>query len=169
MVLLSREKFARLRGVTIGQGCRIYIRQWGSEPFLISIGDRVTVTSGVMFITHDGSSWLVRKPDGQRYYHYAPITVEDDVFIGIGSIILPGVTIGSRSVVAAGSVVTRSVPPGSVVAGNPARIIGSFDSFAEKVRSKYVDGDLIDGIADYRQRIYAAIEIEADTPSAPLP
>lgn len=53
----------------------------------------------------------------------APITIEDDVFIGMNSLILKGVTIGKGSVIGAGSVVTKNVPPGVIAAGNPARVV----------------------------------------------
>lgn len=51
--------YARKKGVKVGENCRIYIKNWGSEPFLISIGDHVTVTSGVKFITHDDRADIV--------------------------------------------------------------------------------------------------------------
>jgi len=54
----------------------------------------------------------------------APVIIEDDVFIGMNSLVLKGVTIGCGSAVGAGSVVTRDVPPGTIVGGNPAKIIG---------------------------------------------
>ena len=57
------------------------------------------------------------------YEQSLPITIENDVWIGAGAIILAGVTIGKQSVIGAGSVVTHDVPAHSVVAGNPARII----------------------------------------------
>lgn len=127
--------YARKQGVQVGDGCRLYIFSWGTEPFLISIGNRVTVTSRVRFITHDGSSWLVRDSRGRRYQRYGRISVGDDVFIGMGSIIMPGVRIGSRVVIGAGSIVTKDIPDNSVVAGNPARFIRTFDSFEEKMKS----------------------------------
>lgn len=125
--------YARKVGVKVGDGCRIYILSWGSEPFLVTIGSRVTVSSKVRFITHDGSTWLIRDEAGRRYQKYRPIVVGDDVFIGSGSIIMPGVTIGSQVIVGAGSVVTKNVPDGAVVAGNPAKYIRSFSSLREKV------------------------------------
>ncbi len=121
---------ARAAGVKVGEGCRIYIKDFGSEPFLISIGDNVTITAGVKLITHDGSLSLVRDAQGRRFY-YAPIKISNDVFIGVNSIILPGVTIGREVVVAAGSVVTKDIPSGVVVAGAPAKEIMSFSSWRE--------------------------------------
>ena len=56
-----------------------------------------------------------------------PVTIEDDVWIGANAVILPGVTLGKHSVVAAGSVVSRSVPPYSVCAGSPAKVIKQFN------------------------------------------
>ncbi|WP_426702079.1 acyltransferase [Rhodanobacter sp. Col0626] len=141
LVLLARWRggvwLARKLGVTVGEGCRIYSRQFGSEPFLIKIGDRVTVTAGVQFITHDGSTWLIRDAKGRRF-RFAPIEIGDNVFVGVNSIILPDVRIGNRCVIGAGSVVTRSIPDGSVAVGIPARVIGSFDQFEAKALQSYV-------------------------------
>ena len=141
----------------MGDCCRVYISYFGSEPFLIAIGDRVTITAGVQLITHDGSTWLIRDQEGSRYQRYAPITIGDDVFIGVNSIILPGVTIGSRVVVGAGSVVTRDIPDGVVVAGNPARVIRDFDSFDAHIRETCVNDRELDGVKDYRARVEQAI------------
>jgi acetyltransferase-like isoleucine patch superfamily enzyme len=122
---------ARSLGVKLGEGCRVYTQSFGTEPWLISIGDRVTVTSGVQFITHDGSTWLLRDEKGRRY-RYAPIEIGNDVFIGMDSLIMPGVRIGNRVIVAAGSVVSRSIPDNCVVAGVPARFIGTFDQYERR-------------------------------------
>jgi len=75
--------YARKKGVKVGENCRIYIKNWGSEPFLVTIGDHVTVTSGVKFITHDGSTCLVKDDQGKRYQRFAPIQVGSHVFIGV--------------------------------------------------------------------------------------
>src|SRR3974390_442917 len=79
----------RSLGVKVGEGSRIYTRSFSGEPWLVSIGDRVTVAPGVDFITHDASSWLLQTQKGRRY-RYARITVGNDVFIGANATILPG-------------------------------------------------------------------------------
>lgn len=124
---------ARELGVTVGEGCRIYSLLISSEWELLSIGDRVTVSSDVRFITHDGVGWLFLDERGRRHYWLARIEIGSDVFIGAGATLMPGVRIGDRCVIAAGSVVTRSVPDGSVVGGNPARLIGTYDALETKV------------------------------------
>lgn len=151
---------ARRLGVSVGRDCRIYIRAFGSEPFLISIGDRTTITSGVKILTHDGSTGLVRNDSGQRYQRYAPVRIGDDVFIGVNSIIMPGVTIGSRSIIAAGSIVTKDVPPGTIVGGNPARAIGSYDAYESKIRENCANDAELSGEMTYKERVYRAIKIQ---------
>jgi acetyltransferase-like isoleucine patch superfamily enzyme len=123
--------FARSLGVRIGTGCGIYgasVGMFGSDPYLITLGDNVHITRGVAFITHDGATLILRKevPDLEIT---APIKVGNEVYIGINSIILPGVTIGNRCIVGAGSVVSRDVPDNSVVAGVPARFIKTTDEY----------------------------------------
>jgi len=81
-------------------------------PELIRIGDGVTISSRVIIATHDSSRGIA-----------APVNIDHTAFIGIGAILLPGVTIGSGAVVAAGAVVSRTVEPKTVVAGSPARIL----------------------------------------------
>lgn len=152
---------ARRKGVRVGKDCRIYIRSFGTEPFLVTIGDRVTITSGVRILTHDGSTSLVRNPSGRRYQRYAPVHIGNDVFIGINTIILPGVKIGSNVIVGAGSVVTKNIPDGAVVAGNPARQITSFDSFCKRVEQSCANDSELDSLADYKTRVRKALEISA--------
>jgi acetyltransferase-like isoleucine patch superfamily enzyme len=129
LVMIKGNSFAlRTLGVKVGEGSRIYTRSFSGEPWLVSIGNRVGVAAGVQFITHDGSVWLLRDEKGRRY-RYARITVGNDVMIGANAIILPGVQIGNRVIVAAGSVVNRSIPDNCVVGGVPARFIKTFDEF----------------------------------------
>lgn len=120
----------RRRGVTIGAGCVILTDQFSLEPYLVEIGDRVAVSGGTMFLTHDGAAWLLRRrrPDAQ---HFGRITVGDDTYIGQNCIILPGTRIGSHCIVGAGSVVRGTIPDNAVAMGNPATVVGRTGLFLE--------------------------------------
>lgn len=92
----------------------------------ISIGNYVKVGGGTrIFDTdHHPLDWLERRRlDNDSLAKHAPIVIEDDVFIGAGCYIMKGVTIGARSVVAAGSVVTKSIPSDCIAGGNPCKVI----------------------------------------------
>lgn len=151
-------EYAKFLGVQIGKNCRIYSYRFGSEPWLIQIGSNVTITSGVVLLTHDGSTWLVRDKKGRRYL-YRKIVIGDNVFIGINSIILPGVRIDGNAIIAAGSVVTKSVPFGKVVAGNPARIIGDYNSFFENALVNCVSTENLDLTINYKKRIEQIVDV----------
>ena len=109
-------EYARKLGVKVGKECRFTGNpSWGSEPWLIQIGDHVLLSADVKFSTHDAATFLFR--DTEEYkdvFKFAPVVIRDNCFIGMRATILPGVEIGPNSIVAAGSVVTRSVPPGEV-------------------------------------------------------
>lgn len=119
---------ARSIGVQVGKDCRLYIRDFGSEPYLISIGDHVTITKGVNFITHDGGMWVLRNEYPDIDY-IRPIIIHDNCFIGMNAILLPGITIGPNSIIGAGAVVTKSIPPNSIAVGVPAKVISTMAEF----------------------------------------
>lgn len=128
------EAYCRRIGIRLGRQCRlinINPATFGSEPYLITIGDRVTITNGVQFVTHDGGVWAFRDeiPDLDVV---RPITIGNDVFIGLRAIVLPGAVIGSRVVIGAGAVVRGIIPDGCVVAGVPARRICSIEEYRAK-------------------------------------
>lgn len=127
----SPEKYARYLGVNIGIDCSIATKYWGSEPYLIEIGDHVQVTNDVRFFNH-GGSWVFRK----KYPlidTFGKIKIGDNVYIGNCAMIMPGVSIGNDVVIGAGSIITKSIPSGKVVAGNPAKIIGSVSDLEDKM------------------------------------
>ena len=128
----TRAEYFRKQGAQIGKDCFISIIYLASEPFLIKIGNHVGIGGGVKLLTHN-LGWCFRDkvPDLQVF---GKIVIEDNCNIGINAIILPGVTIGKNSLVAAGAVVTKNVPPNSIVGGNPAKIIGNTDEYFLKVK-----------------------------------
>lgn len=128
--IVSPEKYARHIGVKIGKNSFISTRFWSSEPYLISIGDNVGVADGVRFFTHGGGR--VARSKYPEFDAFGKITIEDNVYVGSCSLIMPGVTIGRGALVAAGSVVTKSVSARTVVGGNPARYICSVDEYIER-------------------------------------
>lgn len=133
--LVSPEKYARHLGVKIGEHCLIDTRNWSSEPYLISIGNHVQLTRGVSIHTHGGGNSIRRlHPD---FDVFGKVIINDWAYIGSYSQIMPGVTIGEGALIAAGSVVTKSVQPHTVVGGNPAKYICTVEEYYEK--NKYFD------------------------------
>lgn len=131
---------SRNRGVQIGERCEIHPSiSWGSEPYLISVGDHVRITKNVQFITHDGGVWVLREkydcPDADLF---GRITVGNNVHIGFNAIIMPGVSIGDDCIIATGAVVTKDVPAGEIWGGVPARFIEKTERYYEKNQSRLI-------------------------------
>lgn len=94
---------------------------------LIEIGENVTFAPQVYLLAHDAST--------KRHLDYtkiAKIKIGNNVFVGARALIMPGVTIGENAIIAAGSIVTKSVPPGTVVGGNPARVLANTTEYLNK-------------------------------------
>lgn len=139
-------EYLRKKGVHIGEKCEIYkSANFGSEPYLISIGNHVRINEGVQLITHDGGLWVLRAyvdAYGEEFKDadkFGRISIGNNVHIGTNAMIMPGVTIGSNCVIACGAVVTHDVPDDTVVGGIPAKVIESVDEYAAKVRLNYVN------------------------------
>ncbi len=149
---------AKRLGVKVGKDCRLFSGNFGSEGYLIEMGDHVTVTEGVQFITHDGGVWVFREEDSEADV-FGKIIIGNNVFIGINTIILPGVTLGDNTVVGAGSVVTKSFKGNCVIAGNPAREICSLDEYKGKLwnlklsTKSLPDGDKLAIIHQYHEKL----------------
>lgn len=113
------------------------------EPKLISFGDNVSVASGVTFVTHDVIDKVLNKMNYDFNFNYncAPIEVGNNVFIGCNVTILPNVKIGNNVIIAAGSVVTKDICDNSVIGGNPAKKISTFEEYVKN--RKVVNDKLI--------------------------
>ncbi len=129
-LLASPESYARHVGVKIGKNCLINTRNWPSEAYLITIGNNVAITKGVYIHCHGGAR--VIRTQHPTFDIFGKVAIEDWAYIGSNSQIMPGVTIGEGALVAAGSIVTKSVAPHTVVAGNPARFVCTTEEYYEK-------------------------------------
>lgn len=125
----------RIAGVKIGSNTYVYrnvtFGNSGLDP--ITIGNNCVLT-GCTILGHDASTNRKLGLRPGEWSMQEPVIIEDDCFVGIGSIILMGVTIGKGCIVGAGAVITKDVPPNSVVGGNPAKIICTVDELVEKRR-----------------------------------
>jgi acetyltransferase-like isoleucine patch superfamily enzyme len=110
------------KNVSIGSDCGVNHGVFILGHSHIEIGNNVVLSAGVMLIDAGLDIKTFTKVEFPAHTS-GPIKIQDGVWIGAGAIILPGVTIGNKSIVGAGSVVTKDVPPFSVVVGNPARVI----------------------------------------------
>jgi acetyltransferase-like isoleucine patch superfamily enzyme len=128
----SAEKYARYIGVRIGKECDIQDINFGSEPYLIEIGNHVQITKGVKIFTH-GDAWVFRDQFPELDY-FGKVIINNNVYIGNNSMIMPGVTIGNNVIIGAGSIVTKSIPDGKIAVGNPARIVGETNDLFQKIK-----------------------------------
>ena len=123
----------KLRGVRIGkrvqivQGC--FLEE--SRPWLITIEDDVQISAGATIVTHDST---YNRADDRIPYRYAPVVLKRRCIVGPRSVILPGVTVGEGSLVAAGAIVTRDVPAGTIVAGPAASHLMDIEEGLSRVR-----------------------------------
>lgn len=156
LFIKGKKAYAKFLGVNMGNNCRIITTLWGTEPFLIRIGNNVTITDGVRFLTHDGSTCLATDEKGRRYL-YGRIEIGDNVFIGVNTIIMPGVKVGDNVIIAAGSIITKSIPSGTVVGGVPAKILGEFDNLNQKMLRDYITDKDLDKSLSYKERVSAVV------------
>jgi acetyltransferase-like isoleucine patch superfamily enzyme len=142
-VRLHRDpvRYFRNQGAEIGENVEIFgasLFTFGSEPYLVSIGDRVTISHNVDFITHDGGMRVARlKYPGA--YVYGRIHVADNCFLGAHCVLLPGATVGAGSVIGSGSIVTGEIPPGVVAVGVPAKPVKSVEEYIQGKKHLWVD------------------------------
>lgn len=167
----TADEYARIRLIPVGSaGRRVRLTgrvDFGTEPYLVHIGSDVTIADGVAFVTHDGAVALARD-ELPKLNLFGKITIGNRVFIGIRTIVLPGVTIGDDTIIGAGSVVTKSIPPGSVAVGSPCRPVGSTTDYLERARRHGVEigEDVLGGRRD--AEIARAVSLRADETTGDL-
>ena len=129
--LMIGKNFTRMGGVIIDP----------SHCYHITIGDNVTLAPRVHILAHDSSTYIFL---GKT--RAANVTIGNNVFVGAGSIILPGVHIGNRVIIGAGSIVSKDIPDNSVAAGNPAKMICPIDEYLEKEKAKMCADNIFVGL-----------------------
>lgn len=138
----------------MGRQCSIQSNVVITDPAYTRLGHNVSL-SGCTLFGHDGVVNMLRQAYGGTLDQVGAIDIRDNVFVGHQAIVMPGVTIGPDAVVAAGAVVTRDVPPGCVVAGVPARVVGRTAALHARLQERT------------RQLPWWALLVGRDDPRAP--
>lgn len=143
------------KGAAIGAGVKIYSpnHTFIDEmfPFMLSIGDNVNITSGVHILNHDYSWSVLKSKYSMVLGGVGKVSIGNNVFIGVNSIILMNTEIGDNVIVGAGSVVHGKIPSNCVIAGSPAKVICSIEDFFEKRKKKQYD-EAVQIVKTYRAR-----------------
>lgn len=127
-----------------GDNCYYCNRKIPEEPYMVKIHNNVVIAANVNFITHDIINDMLSRKEGVdpgtqfSEYHMGTIEIYDNVAVGSDVTILYGTKIGPNAIIAAGAVVTKDVPEGTIVGGNPARVIGIVDSLIQKRKQQKI-------------------------------
>ncbi len=139
--LISPMKYANIVGVTMGNNCEIRTKFFGSEPYLIKLGNNVATSGNVQFVTHDGSLHVLRNlySEHKNKDFIRRINIGNNVFIGLNVIILPGTIIEDNVIIGAGSVVKGNIKGNSVYAGIPAKFICTINEYENKNKRFFIN------------------------------
>ncbi|WP_312075171.1 acyltransferase [Chryseobacterium sp.] len=124
----------KARGMKVGKDV-IFIEApaFGSEPYLIEIGDRTKITAGCTFINHDGAMYVIRSMEKYKdARNFGRIKLGENCFVGNNCTFLPGSRMGNNCILGAGSVLNSSMPDNSVYAGVPAKFICTIEEYGDK-------------------------------------
>lgn len=133
----TKLNYLRKLGAKIGNKTRLNckVQAFGTEPFLIEVGEDCLFSDNVHFITHDGGVKVLNSLDyfsGKRMDKLGKIKVGNNVYIGMGAYIMPNVSIGDNVIIGSNSIITHSIPSNVVVAGIPGRVICDIEEYYKK-------------------------------------
>ena len=139
----------RAGGAKVGENVHIFSStiDMGNLP-MMEIGNDVTITEAIV-LTHDAC--LLKKTG---YIKVGKVIIGDNVFISKNCVVLPGVKIGSNVVVGAGVIVTKDIPDNSVIVGNPARVLSTYDEFLDK-HFKRIENSPVFTSEEYKDNVKA--------------
>lgn len=137
----SKIEYLREKGAVIGDNTKLNcgVAAFGTEPYLITVGDKCLFAAGLRIFTHDGGVTVLNQLgyfDGERMDKIAPVKIGDNVYIGTGAMIMPGVTIGSNVIIGAGAIVSRDIPDNCVAVGVPAKPIKTIEEYYKSAKEK---------------------------------
>lgn len=138
---LNKLSYLRSKGLNFQSDLKVYgdVRtMFGTEPWAITLGKNIHITRDVLFITHDGGTLLFRDKY-PKLEITKKIVVGNNVYIGVRSIIMPGVNIGNNVIIAAGSIITKDIPDNCVYGGIPAKFIKSTSQYLDKILSESLE------------------------------
>lgn len=129
-----------------------------SNCWLIEIGNNVVLANRVQLLAHDDAAEQLC-----GYRKIGKIVIGNNVFVGAGTLILPGVTIGDDCVIGAESVVTKSIPAHSVAVGSPARVIETTETFRNKMKSDIDEASSDGRLLNVHYDIHCRPDVEVST------
>ena len=148
--------YLKKKGVLHSQGDHCFISKAANmpDPHLISIGNNVWITSGCQLLCHDASVIMINIMRSGHRDRVGPIIIRNNSFLGNNVILLPETTIGSNTIIGAGSVVTKNVPGNAVWAGNPARHICNFEDYVHRIEKDSQNYPWMELLTKHEQHVY---------------
>ncbi|WP_342367252.1 acyltransferase [Holdemanella porci] len=132
----KKMAYIKKRGMfgAVGENCYFQSNILPAEPFLVYFHDNVAISAGVRIVTHSALNTVFNHEEKTDQYlcRFGKVEIGNNVYVGADAIINYGVTIGDNCIVAAGAIVTKDVPDDSIVAGVPAKIVGSYTDAKRK-------------------------------------
>ncbi|MEM7806876.1 MAG: acyltransferase [Planctomycetota bacterium] len=120
---------------SFGERCAVDPMTLFTDPYLTRVGNNVRIAGAKVF-GHDGSVNMINAAFGSKLDNVGPVNFHDNVFIGVETIVLPGVSIGPNCIIGAGSVVSRDVPPNCVAVGTPAKPVCTLDDYVQRLTQR---------------------------------